>query len=68
MNIDERLEALTQSVELLASFHRDNEAAMRKLDEKLSEKIDKLTDNIDRIAQLVLAHEHRIKDIETGQQ
>ena len=68
MNIDERLEALTQSVELLASFHRDNEAAMRKLDEKLSEKIDKLTDNIDRIAQLVLAHEHRIKDIETGRQ
>jgi|HubBroStandDraft_1064217.scaffolds.fasta_scaffold197205_1 peptidoglycan hydrolase CwlO-like protein len=38
MNIDERLEALTQSVELLASLHKDNEKRMAQLtasDEKL---------------------------------
>ena len=30
MNIDERIEALTQSVELLASIHKDNEARLEK--------------------------------------
>ena len=74
MTIDERIEALTQSVELLASFHRDTEAAMQKLDEKLTEKIDALTekiatnaDNIAQISQLVLIHDRHIKEIESGQ-
>jgi hypothetical protein len=31
MNIDERLEALTQSVALLASLHKDNEKRMDQL-------------------------------------
>jgi peptidoglycan hydrolase CwlO-like protein len=31
MNIDDRLEALTQSVELLASLHKDNEKRMDQL-------------------------------------
>ncbi|MFZ0773954.1 MAG: hypothetical protein WCA49_18575 [Candidatus Sulfotelmatobacter sp.] len=31
MKIDERLEALTHSVELLASLHRDNEKGMERL-------------------------------------
>ena len=52
MTIDERLEALTarhealaQSLELLASFHRDNEAAIKAM-----------TAGIDQIRQLVLIH------------
>ena len=55
MTIDERLEALTQSEELLASLHRDNEAAIKAM-----------TAGIDQIRQLVLIHEMRIKDLETG--
>jgi hypothetical protein len=31
MTIDERIEALTQSVELLAMFHRDSNAKMERL-------------------------------------
>ncbi len=57
MNIDERIHALTESVELLASFHRDTEIEMKKM-----------AANIDQISQLVLIHEHRIKDLESGQQ
>jgi hypothetical protein len=32
MDIDERLAALTQTVELLASFHKDGEKRMERLD------------------------------------
>ena len=62
MTVDERIEALaarhealTQSVELSASLHRDNQAAIKAM-----------TAGIDQIRQLVLIHEMRIKDLETG--
>jgi len=35
MSIDERIEALTQSVELLAAIHKDNEARAAIRDERL---------------------------------
>ena len=62
MDIDKRIEALTQSVERLASFHRDTETAMRELDEKLTAKIAENADNIAQISQLVLIHEQRLDD------
>lgn len=34
MTIDERLEALTQSVELLVSMHQDNEARLAEMEER----------------------------------
>lgn len=37
MNIDERLEALTQSVELLAAFHKVNEKRMERLDQHMQQ-------------------------------
>lgn len=37
MNIDERLEALTQSGELLASLHRDNEKRLERLDQHMKQ-------------------------------
>jgi hypothetical protein len=37
MNIDERLEALPQSVELLAVFHKDNEKRMERLDQHMQQ-------------------------------
>ena len=39
MDIDERLAALTQTVELLASFHRDGEKRMERLDQHM-ERLD----------------------------
>lgn len=64
MNIDQRLEALTQSVELLASFHRDIEIALKKQSEDLNAKLDKLAAIVAPIAQLVLDHEHRLNRLE----
>ena len=77
MTIDERLEALTQSLELLSSFHRDTEAAMQKLDEKLSAQIAKvdekftaqmtiLTGHMNTMAHLLLKHEQRVQDLESN--
>ena len=76
MTIDERIEALTQSVELLIGFHRNTEAAMQRLDEKLSAQIakvdekfaghmDLLTEHMNTIARLILKHEQRIEDLES---
>jgi hypothetical protein len=46
MNIDERLEALTHSVELLGSLHKDNEKRMAQL-----------MDTMNRLANIVIVHE-----------
>ena len=53
MTIDERIEALTQSVELLASFHKDNEQRMARM-----------MDAITRLANIAVNHEERIEDLE----
>jgi len=37
MNIDERLIALTQTVELLASFHKDNEKRMERFQSQMEQ-------------------------------
>ena len=37
MNIDERLEALTHSVELLAAMHKDSEKRMQRLEELVTD-------------------------------
>lgn len=66
MTIDERIEALTQSVELIASFHRDTEISIQKLSDKveqLSDKLDGLTTIVAPIAQLVL-DERRLNRLE----
>lgn len=53
MTIDERIEALTQSVELIASFHKDNEKRMALM-----------MDAITRLANIAGNHEERIEDLE----
>jgi hypothetical protein len=53
MNIDERIEALTHSVELLASLHQDNEKQMRRLGRYIRS-----------VSQMVLDHEARLRAVE----
>ncbi len=60
MTIDERLEALAQSVELLAGFQRDNEARMAKLEGYMVT----LTETMDRLANVVIRHEERLDDLD----
>jgi hypothetical protein len=49
MTIDERLEALTQTVELIAAMHRDNEARMAEM-----------RDAITRLANIAEIHQEHL--------
>ena len=53
MTLDERLNALTQTGELLSSMHRDNEKRMGQM-----------MDAISRLANVAVAHEERLDEHE----
>ena len=53
MNIDERLEALTQTVEIIAGMQRGNE-----------KQISELSVFIRQLAEIALRHDHRLDDLE----
>lgn len=57
MNIDQRIEALTHSVELLSQMHQDNEKTYAKLFRRNAKLLN-------RLANIALAHEERITDLE----
>lgn len=71
MNLDERIEALVQSVELLAAMHKDNEAKftqrMSALDAQMGrtdKQIRRLGRYIHSIGTLVLDHDLRLRQLE----
>ena len=80
MTIDERLEALTQSLELMASIEKDHEAQLastRKEQEARTSKLEiyfaRMMQSITRLSNIATIHEielkdheHRIGDMETG--
>ena len=59
MTIDERIEALTMHLEVLTHMHQDFE-------KKTSENMDRLTTTMERLANIVIAHEERIERLEDG--
>lgn len=74
MNIDERLSALAQTVELLASFHQDAEKrhyeAWRKIQEaqaKTEVMIVRMVESIDSLSRVAHLHEQRISRLEDNQ-
>jgi hypothetical protein len=80
MTIDERLEALTQAVELMASMQKDHEARMEKERaedlarmSKLEVYFGRMMQSITRLSNITAVHEihlndheHRVGDLETG--
>jgi hypothetical protein len=75
MTIDERIGALTQSVELIASLHRDTGKHLAELEDKLRESAErterhiiKLTDAMTELVHIVQDQEHRIRDVERPSQ
>jgi hypothetical protein len=64
MTPDERIEALTQSVELLASLHCDLEQATAKNFERLNSTMERLTGTMERLANIVIAHAARVERLE----
>lgn len=74
MNIDQRLdrlterhEALTQSLELLAAMHKDLEQQTAQRFDKLTALMAETGQFINQLAHIAAAHEHRLDHLE-GQQ
>jgi len=57
MTTDERIEALTQSVELLALMHQD-------IEKKWDERLGKMLDIVERLDTIVENHEKRLGGLE----
>jgi len=70
MDIDRRLEALAQSVELIAHMQMKNEEAHQK-NEVLLEKnqvlLAHVIESVDSLARIAHTHEQRISDLEGHQ-
>lgn len=65
MNIDERLEALAQTVELLASMHKDSEVGIQKLEAAMTRTetyMARMMQAITRVANVTAVHELRLAD------
>ena len=66
MTIDERIEALTQTVELLAHMHQDND---KKWDQRFGKMLD-IVERLDRMIQIhdarLNGHDGRLDDLERG--
>jgi hypothetical protein len=60
MNIDERLEALTQTVELIAHAQIKNDERMAVLAERTAQ----LMETMNRLGNIIIAHEERIERLE----
>lgn len=67
MTIDERIEALTQSVELLAQMHRDNERKYEERFTRLESLAERIVDVQASLANIVTNHDGRLPRLE-GQQ
>ncbi len=67
MNIDERLEGLTHSVELLAGMQIETEKRMAQLVEqstRLQDAIATMAEGVAQITRVVLDHDQRIDNLE----
>jgi hypothetical protein len=71
MTIDERLEALTKTVELMASLQRDREATLDKHLANVDKQLAVLTersivfmDTMNRVGRILAAHDHTLDEHE----
>lgn len=60
MSIDERLETLTQSMDLLAELQRD-------IDARYDRRFNQVMDAITRLTNIVEAHERRLDELENSE-
>jgi hypothetical protein len=62
--LTERTDALTQSVELLASLHRDYEARAEERAVKMDRNMERIIGLIEKIGNMVGNHEDRLRKLE----
>ena len=63
MNIDERLEALTQTVEILAGMQRVNDQRF----DQVTRNFETVLDSLKRLENIAASHEQRLDDLENPQ-
>ena len=66
-DIDQRIEALTQSVELLAHMHRDNERSSNAAIQTIAGALQTVARSLDRAYDLLERHEIRVSKLEARQ-
>jgi hypothetical protein len=67
MNIDDRLEALAQTVELIYAMQRDNEKRFKENEARFAQvthNFEIVLDSIKRLENIAVAHEQRLDDIQ----
>ena len=64
MDIERRLEALTQSVELLARMHMDHETEYHARSIRTDERLAQLMEAMTRLTNIVEAHEDQFEGLE----
>jgi hypothetical protein len=64
MTIDERIEALTHTVELLAQMHQDNERRYEQMFAQHSERIAHMEELAGTLAHLVTNYDQRLRKLE----
>ena len=65
--IDERLDGLTQTLEIIAAMQRDNERRFAETDRRIAEtdrRIAALSDNLSALVQVAQLHERRLTNLE----
>jgi hypothetical protein len=67
MTIDERIEALTQSLELVARMQQDNDVRWNGRFEKLLEMSERTDRRMEVILNLIQGHEQRLNRLEGGE-
>ncbi len=67
MDIEKKLEALTQTVELLARMHIDHEREYHERSLHTDQRMAQMMEAMTRLANIVEAHEQRLDDLESGQ-
>jgi flagellar capping protein FliD len=64
LTIDERIEALTHSVELLSQMHQDNERKYEERFARMETLLERIVGVQETLARIVNGHEQRITDLE----
>jgi hypothetical protein len=68
MTIDERLEALTQTVELIAAMQRDNEQRWEARWAQIRQALQEDGEHIRALTRIAEIHERRLTHLEGGEQ
>ena len=66
MTIEQRLEALVQTVELLSHMHQDMNKEYEKRFQQNEERMGQLMETMNRLATIVISHEERLDKLDGG--